>query len=67
MALSVTGCASNLTGLDGDSKYACQAPEGVRCDSMSGTYHNALRGNLPSQRRAPTGGGSCWSAAPASR
>lgn len=44
------GCA--ITGLDGESKYACKAPEGVRCDSVSGTYYNALQNNLPSQRRS---------------
>jgi conjugal transfer pilus assembly protein TraV len=31
--------------------YACQAPEGVACHSVSGTYANAIRNNLPSQRR----------------
>ena len=44
------GCA--FSGLDGDSKYACKAPEGVRCDSVSGTYYNALQNNLPAQRRS---------------
>ena len=51
----LSGCAS-LSGLDGGSSYACKAPEGVTCDSVSGTYHNALQNNLPSQRRsAPSG------------
>jgi conjugal transfer pilus assembly protein TraV len=51
----LAGCAS-LSGLDGGSSYACKAPEGVTCDSVSGTYHNALQNNLPSQRRpAPSG------------
>lgn len=40
----------NMSGLGGDSKYACKAPEGVACDSVSGTYANAIRHNLPSQR-----------------
>ena len=58
--LLLAGCAS-ITGLDASSEYACQAPPGVQCDSVSGTYANALQNNLPSQRpqRAP-------SAAPAS-
>lgn len=47
------GCA--ITGLDGESKYACKAPEGVRCDSVSGTYYNALQNNLPSQRHGSSG------------
>ena len=53
--LLLAGCA-NLSGLDGTSSYGCKAPEGVKCDSVSGTYHNAIQNNLPSQRRsAPTG------------
>ena len=28
-------------------QYACKAPEGVTCDSVSGTYANALQNNLP--------------------
>jgi conjugal transfer pilus assembly protein TraV len=59
----LAACA-NLTGLDGGSSYACKAPEGVRCDSVSGTYHNALQNNLPSQRRGPTSGQSQPPAAP---
>jgi len=47
--LLLAGCG-NLSGVGGDSKYACKAPEGVACDSVSGTYANALHNNLPSQR-----------------
>jgi conjugal transfer pilus assembly protein TraV len=50
LAVSLGGCA-NFSGLGGDSKYACKAPEGVACDSVSGTYANALQNNLPSQRQ----------------
>jgi len=39
-----------MSGLGGDSKYACKAPDGVACDSVSGTYANALHNNLPSQQ-----------------
>jgi conjugal transfer pilus assembly protein TraV len=49
-SLSV-GCSS-ITGLDGSSTYACKAPEGIKCDSVSGTYHNAVQNNLPAQRRS---------------
>ncbi|WP_128002268.1 MULTISPECIES: TraV family lipoprotein [Piscinibacter] len=52
IAVLVQGCA--ITGLDGGSKYSCKAPEGVHCDSVSGTYYNAIQNNLPSQRRAPS-------------
>lgn len=54
----VVGC-TNMSGLGGGSEYACKAPEGVRCDSVSGNYHKALQKNLPGQRpkshSAPTG------------
>lgn len=51
----LAGCTS-ITGLDASSEYACQAPPGVQCESVSGTYANALRNALPSQRpqRAPS-------------
>jgi conjugal transfer pilus assembly protein TraV len=51
----LAGCA-NITGLDASSEYACQAPLGVQCESVSGTYANALRNSLPAQRpqRAPS-------------
>jgi conjugal transfer pilus assembly protein TraV len=37
--------------MGGSAKYACKAPEGVACDSVSGTYANALHNKLPSQRQ----------------
>ena len=45
----VSGCTS-MSGLDGTSDYACKAPPGVTCDSVSGNYANAIHHNLPSQR-----------------
>ena len=58
-AALLAGCSS-ITGLDGSSQYACKAPEGVKCDSVSGNYYNALQNNLPAQRkttgaRSPSG------------
>lgn len=53
IAFALTGCGS-LTGLDGSSEYGCKAPVGVKCDSVSGNYYNALQNNLPSQRRQNT-------------
>ncbi len=47
---ALAGCA-NLSGLGGSSDYGCKAPEGVKCDSVSGNYANALQNNLPSQRQ----------------
>lgn len=49
LALLQAGCSS-LSGLSGSSSYACKAPEGVACDSVSGTYANAVKNNLPSQQ-----------------
>lgn len=49
-ALVLPGCTS-ISGLSGSSSYACKAPEGVTCDSVSGTYANAVQNNLPSQRQ----------------
>lgn len=48
--LVLSGCMS-MSGLGGDSKYACKAPDGVTCDSVSGTYANAVANNLPNQRK----------------
>ncbi|KQW02860.1 TraV family lipoprotein [Rhizobacter sp. Root1221] len=48
---TLTACGS-ITGLDGTSSYACKALVGVKCDSVSGTYYNALHNNLPSQRKS---------------
>ena len=48
--LTLGGCSS-LSGLGGESKYACKAPVGVTCDSVSGTYANAIHNNLPGQRQ----------------
>lgn len=49
LLLPLAGCM-NMSGLSGSSKYSCAAPEGVACDSVWGTYTNALHNNLPSQQ-----------------
>lgn len=46
----LSGCM-NLSGLSGGSSYACKAPDGVTCQSVSGTYANAVADNLPAQRQ----------------
>lgn len=51
-ACTLGGCMS-LTGLDASSSYGCQAPQGVKCQSVSGTYYNSLKNNLPSQQGKP--------------
>ena len=51
--LALGGCAS-IAGVGGSAQFGCKAPAGVQCDSVSGTYYNAVQRNLPSQReRAP--------------
>lgn len=64
LSVLATGCA-NITGLDGTSNYACKAPDGVKCDSVSGTYYNAIQNNLPSQRRSPMSHGEAPAPRPA--
>lgn len=46
--LSLTACS--FSGYDASSSFACKAPEGVLCNSMSGIYANAMAHNLPEQR-----------------
>ena len=50
IACAVSGCAS-MAGVGGTSEYSCKAPEGVKCDSVSGTYYNSVENNLPSQHQ----------------
>jgi len=47
------GCSSmDLSGIGGDSKFACSAPEGVSCLSVTGLYINAQKGTLPAMQRS---------------
>lgn len=55
--VALSGCMS-MSGLSGSSSYACKAPEGVACDSVSGTYANAVQNNLPSQQQRRSASGS---------
>ncbi len=47
MALALGGCASVLNGVGGSERYACRAPVGAQCTSVSGTYAN---GGAPNGR-----------------
>ena len=58
---ALSACA-NMAGLDGKSEFACQAPDGVVCTSVSGMYTNTLAGMLPALRT----GSASQSAAPES-
>jgi conjugal transfer pilus assembly protein TraV len=42
--LGLSGCASTLSGVGGTATYACQAPVGAQCTSVSGVYANAGQG-----------------------
>ena len=64
-ALGMLAGCMNMSGLSGSSSYACKAPDGVTCDSVAGTYANALHNNLPSQRPRAAAAGSPDTAAPA--
>jgi conjugal transfer pilus assembly protein TraV len=41
------GCASTMSGLGGEGSYACKAPVGSQCTSVSGVYANAIHGQPP--------------------
>lgn len=45
----LSGCTS-LSGYDAKSSFACKAPDGILCESMSGIYANAMANNLPGQQ-----------------
>jgi conjugal transfer pilus assembly protein TraV len=45
----LSGCGS-MSGYDAHSGFACKAPDGVLCESMTGVYANAEQNNLPGQR-----------------
>lgn len=44
LTLTLSGCASTLSGVGGTQNYACKAPIGALCTSVSGVYANALHG-----------------------
>lgn len=49
LAALLGGCTS-LSGLSGSSSYACKAPDGVTCQSVSGTYANTQPGRRAEAR-----------------
>lgn len=59
IALALSGCASTLSGVGGASGYACKAPDGAMCTSVSGVYANSVQGiprpaKPPEKESAPT-------------
>ena len=52
------GACASINGVTGSTdKFACKAPDGVACNSLSGTYANAQANNLPSQRASQASDG----------
>ena len=43
--LALSGCASSMSGVGGTDSYACKAPEGALCTSVSGVYANSVHGS----------------------
>lgn len=56
LAIGLVATLSGCAGLDASSSFACKAPEGVNCQSLSGTYANSVAGSLPSQQVHKAGG-----------
>ena len=50
LLLPALSACVNMAGLDGKSEFACKAPDGVVCTSVSGVYANAMAGALPAQQ-----------------
>jgi conjugal transfer pilus assembly protein TraV len=61
--LALGGCAS-IAGVGGSAEFGCKAPVGVKCDSVSGNYSNAVQRNLPSQREHAPAAPQAGAAAP---
>lgn len=58
-AMLLGGCASTMSGLGGEGSYACKAPVGSQCTSVSGVYANSIHGQppasaLPKPAKEPT-------------
>jgi conjugal transfer pilus assembly protein TraV len=52
LVLALAGCAATLSGVDGAERYACKAPEGALCTSVSGVYANSAHG-MPKALKPP--------------
>jgi len=50
VSILLGGCTS-FSGLSGSSSFACKAPDGVTCTSMSGVYANHPNGNGPGTKQ----------------
>jgi conjugal transfer pilus assembly protein TraV len=52
LALFATAGCSSMSGVGGSGSYACKAPDGVLCSSVTGIYSNSIQNNLPGQQNA---------------
>jgi conjugal transfer pilus assembly protein TraV len=52
LGATLAGCASGLSGIGGTDGYACKAPAGAQCTSVSGVYANTAQG-MPMPAKAP--------------
>jgi conjugal transfer pilus assembly protein TraV len=52
LTTALSGCASTLSGVGGADRYACKAPEGALCTSVSGVHANTAHGPRPSPKAA---------------
>ena len=50
MGMIALGGCTTASGLDASSKFACSAPDGVTCMSVSGIYANSKAGSLPAMQ-----------------
>ncbi|RQX95006.1 type IV conjugative transfer system protein TraV [Burkholderia stagnalis] len=57
--------ACSFSGLDAQSKFACKAPDGVVCDSMTGSLANLQAGNVRSTRTSQAAANAPTSKTPA--
>jgi conjugal transfer pilus assembly protein TraV len=48
VAAFLAGCTS-LSGVGGEAHYACPAPQGVQCGSVTANYQQSLQRDLPPQ------------------
>ena len=46
-AAALSGCAGTMSGIGGSGEYACTAPEGVSCMSVTGLNANVTNRSLP--------------------
>ena len=53
---ALSACA-NMAGLDGKSEFACRAPDGVVCTSVSAVYANTVARTLPARQAGGTSQG----------